>query len=190
MSVRNLHSIDCLDGFGRLDAGLFVEAAEKWKVVKPQAWYDCPAVHLPDDPDVERRLLDAPMTAGNADQEKPKPSDGDNAANDQTSPENGLEGDDEDEPNPPPLVKPSGTTITAEGITSSFEVTQEMLDNANLETLEHITVRVWIDHQRRGDVEIKIDSPNKITSVLARTRRYDEDNTGFPGWKFMSLKHW
>ena len=43
-----------------------------------------------------------------------------------------------------------------------------MVEDSNLERLEHVTVRVWIDHQRRGDVEVEIKSPNGITSVLAR----------------------
>ncbi|OCF31165.1 kexin [Kwoniella heveanensis BCC8398] len=124
-------------GYGKLDAGLFVEAAEQWKLVKPQAWFDSPAVYLP-------------TTEG----------------------------------------PPTGSYITEEGVTSTFEVTQDMLTEANLERLEHITVRVWIDHQRRGDVECEITSPNGVTSVLARQRRFDEANSGFPGWKFMSLKHW
>lgn len=88
------------------------------------------------------------------------------------------------------MVKPSGTTITEGGIESTFEVTQEMLDDSNFETLEHVTVRVWIEHQRRGDVEVELTSPNGIVSVLARVRRFDEDAVGFLGWKFMSMKHW
>nr|XP_019050524.1 kexin [Kwoniella bestiolae CBS 10118]OCF29454.1 kexin [Kwoniella bestiolae CBS 10118] len=125
-------------GYGRIDAGLFVEAAEKWDLVKPQAWFDSPATT----------------------------------------------------PNPEPVVVPTGSFITEEGITSTFEVTSDMLKDSNLERLEHITVRVWIDHQRRGDVEAEITSPNGVISVLARPRRFDDADSGFPGWKFMSLKHW
>nr|XP_019011937.1 kexin [Kwoniella pini CBS 10737]OCF50718.1 kexin [Kwoniella pini CBS 10737] len=124
-------------GYGRLDAGLFVEAAEQWKLVKPQAWFDSPAIYLP--------TTDGPATTP---------------------------------------ANPS------HGITSTYEITKDMLKDANLEKLEHITVRVWIDHQRRGDVEAEIVSPNGVTSVLARPRRFDDANTGFAGWKFMSLKHW
>jgi kexin len=65
-----------------------------------------------------------------------------------------------------------------------------MISSSNMETLEHITVRVWITHTRRGDVEVELKSPKGIISVLARQRRFDEDNSGLWGWKFMSLKHW
>ena len=89
-----------------------------------------------------------------------------------------------------PVPTPKGTVITSDGVQSSYEVTQEMLDSSNFERLEHITVRVWIEHQRRGDVEVQLTSPGGIKSVLARQRRLDEDASGFQGWKFMSMKHW
>ncbi|KAH9479765.1 Protease KEX1 [Psilocybe cubensis] len=69
-------------------------------------------------------------------------------------------------------------------------ITQEMMKENNLETLEHVDVRVWIEHSRRGDVKVEIVSPNGITSVLAGTRAYDDADTGFPGWRFMTIKHW
>jgi kexin len=64
------------------------------------------------------------------------------------------------------------------------------LEAYNLEGLEHVTIRVWITHTRRGDVEVEITSPKGVTSVLAATRRQDSDPTGYPGWQFMTLKHW
>jgi len=64
------------------------------------------------------------------------------------------------------------------------------LKTHNFETLEHVTVRVWINHTRRGDVEVEVVSPNGIKSVLAAVRSFDSATTGFPGWQFMSVKHW
>ncbi|KAK4684623.1 kexin, partial [Tremellales sp. Uapishka_1] len=155
-------------GYGRLDGGLFVEAAEKWALVKPQAWFDSPAVYLPT-PTKSRRQDEG----GDAD-------DGDELPSPTASTPS--------EPDPTPTIQ--GTPITEDGISSTFVVTQAMLTDSNFEGLEHITVRVWIEHQRRGDVEVEIESPGGITSVLARQRRFDEADSGFPGWKFMSLKHW
>ncbi|ORX35284.1 peptidase S8/S53 domain-containing protein [Kockovaella imperatae] len=150
-------------GYGRLDAGRVVDLAQTWKLVKPQAWFDSPAIHLPSDASfMPRQIEDVP----------------------------GQQDDNGEGADPTPVIQRPGTTITSEGIKSSFEVTQQMLDDSNFETLEHVTVRVWIEHERRGDVEVEIMSPNGISSVLARRRRYDEDRNGFPGWKFMSLKHW
>ena len=73
---------------------------------------------------------------------------------------------------------------------STVEVAQDMLEESNFEVLEHVTVRVWIDHTKRGDVEISLLSPNGIRSMLAEKRSGDRDRDGFPGWRFMSVKHW
>lgn len=83
-----------------------------------------------------------------------------------------------------------GELLSAQGVESILSVTQEMAEDNNFETLEHITVRVWIQHQRRGDVEVEVTSPNGIKSVLAQKRDSDDASTGFPGWTFMSVKHW
>lgn len=83
-----------------------------------------------------------------------------------------------------------GEPIVPGGVTNSIEVTQSMLDENNFEKLEHITVKVWITHTRRGDVEVELVSPNGIRSILAATRYGDSAKTGFPGWTFMTVKHW
>ena len=46
------------------------------------------------------------------------------------------------------------------------------LDN-NLQTLENIDIRVWINHPRRGDVMVEPVSPNGIKSILVWTMRQD-----------------
>ncbi|KAJ1309491.1 hypothetical protein OPQ81_006266 [Rhizoctonia solani] len=83
-----------------------------------------------------------------------------------------------------------GRLIPEGGVTSEVEVTAQMLKDRNFEKLEHVTVKVWITHGRRGDVEVELVSPKGIKSVLAAQRKYDQDEKGFPGWRFMSLKHW
>ena len=83
-----------------------------------------------------------------------------------------------------------GLFIGPDGIQSTMTVASESLAQNNFETLEHVNVRVWISHTTRGDVEVEIVSPNGIRSVLAGPRKSDKDTTGYPGWKFMSIKHW
>jgi kexin len=83
-----------------------------------------------------------------------------------------------------------GELIPPGGALSTIKVTQEMLQDNNFESLEHITVKVWISHTRRGDVTVEVVSPNGIKSVLAWVRTYDKSNDGFPGWTFMTVKHW
>jgi kexin len=83
-----------------------------------------------------------------------------------------------------------GEPVTKAGVTSSVTVSKEMMSGANLESLEHITVRVWIEHSKRGDVEVEIVSPKGIKSILAAPRHSDSAKTGFPGWRFSTIKHW
>lgn len=83
-----------------------------------------------------------------------------------------------------------GQRIGEGGVESTMSITQEMLIQNNFESLEHINVKVWIQHSVRGEVEVEIISPNGITSVLAKKRNGDVDGTGYPGWTFMSVKHW
>ncbi|KAJ7735426.1 peptidase S8/S53 domain-containing protein [Mycena olivaceomarginata] len=83
-----------------------------------------------------------------------------------------------------------GEVIGLGGVSSKISVKWDQLQDANFEKLEHITVRVWIDHTRRGDVEVELTSPGGIRSVLAEKRKGDSATTGFPGWRFMTIKHW
>ncbi|GLB34763.1 putative kex protein [Lyophyllum shimeji] len=129
-------------GYGVLDAYKFVTAAQKWTLVKPQAWFESPTIQ--------------------------------------------LEGGKMDEGH----RYSGGTHIGPDGVTSKLTITKDMLKENNFETLEHVNVQVWIEHSRRGDVEVEIISPNGIKSVLGKKRSGDDSKNGFPGWVFMSIKHW
>lgn len=83
-----------------------------------------------------------------------------------------------------------GELIVPGGVKSSTTITKEMLKDNNFERLEHITIKVWITHTRRGDVEVELISPAGVKSVLATKRKGDDHDTGFVGWTFMTLKHW
>ncbi|KAF9265674.1 hypothetical protein L218DRAFT_957302 [Marasmius fiardii PR-910] len=83
-----------------------------------------------------------------------------------------------------------GGYITMDGVTSTITITEDDLLRYNLEKLEHLNIKVWIGHARRGEVEVEVVSPNGIKSLLAGARRGDIASTGFPGWTFMSVKHW
>lgn len=83
-----------------------------------------------------------------------------------------------------------GVRIGPSGVENQIAITKEMLQEHNLEEIEHVNVRVWISHTKRGDVEVELISPNGINSKLAGRRRVDHSKNGFPGWRFMSIKHW
>lgn len=86
--------------------------------------------------------------------------------------------------------KEGAMPLSADGISSTIAVSGQDLVKANLETLEHVTVTVDIPHTRRGNIEVELQSPNGIKSILARTRRFDEAREGLNNWQFMSVKHW
>ena len=87
-------------------------------------------------------------------------------------------------------VMTGGQPIVEGGVRSKTTITKEMLEENNLEKLEHVTVKVWISHTRRGDVEVQLISPAGVKSVLGSRRPGDTADTGYPGWTFMTLKHW
>lgn len=116
--------------------------AQKWEIVKPQAWMHLPAVQL----------------SGGTMNTK--------------------------------LEMSGGEPIGPGGVSSQITVTENTLKEHNFETLEHVTVRVWIEHSKRGDVSVELVSPNGVKSMLAAPRQGDTADTGFPGWRFMSVKHW
>ncbi|KAF2013391.1 KEX1 protease precursor [Aaosphaeria arxii CBS 175.79] len=118
-------------GYGKLDAYAIVEAAKTWELVKPQAWFYSPWMHV----------------------KKPIP-----------------QGD--------------------QGLASVFEVTEEMLKKANFERVEHITLTMNIQHQRRGDLSVDLISPDGYVSHLSTARRDDEAAIGYEDWTFMSVAHW
>ncbi|EOA89007.1 pheromone processing endoprotease [Exserohilum turcicum] len=118
-------------GYGKLDAYAIVELAKTWELVKPQAWFYSPWMHV-------RKAI--------------------------------PEGD--------------------QGLASTFEVTKEMLKEANLERVEHITLTMNIEHDRRGDLSVELRSPSGMVSHLSTARRDDEAPYGYIDWTFMSVAHW
>ncbi|KAK6583404.1 hypothetical protein PZA11_004480 [Diplocarpon coronariae] len=77
-----------------------------------------------------------------------------------------------------------------QGLAVSFEVTSQMLQDANLERLEHVTVTMNVNHTRRGDLSVDLISPDKVTSHLSVTRHLDTAAEGYVDWTFMSVVHW
>lgn len=83
-----------------------------------------------------------------------------------------------------------GTKLSKQGVSRTVKITEDMVKAHNFDKIEHVQVKVWIQHSRRGDVEVSLASPNKKVSQLGKMRKEDSASTGFHGWTFMSLKHW
>ncbi|KAK2768582.1 pheromone processing endoprotease [Arachnomyces sp. PD_36] len=76
------------------------------------------------------------------------------------------------------------------GLTSSFEITEDILKNNNFETLEHVTVTMNVNHTRRGDLSVELKSPAGVVSRLSTARPHDDEKAGYVDWTFMSVAHW
>jgi kexin len=77
-----------------------------------------------------------------------------------------------------------------EGVVELISVTAEDLKKKSFGRLEHVTVAIYIDHQRRGDISIYLTSPSGFESRLIESRSGDHDDTGFDGWTMLSVAHW
>ena len=81
---------------------------------------------------------------------------------------------------------PQGET----GISVSFDVTPDLLEEANFARVEHVTVTMNVNHTRRGDISVDLVSPDKVVSHLSVTRKPDDVQAGYVNWTFMSVVHW
>lgn len=77
-----------------------------------------------------------------------------------------------------------------QGLASHFTVTEDMLKQANLERIEHVTVTMNVEHTRRGDLSVELHSPSGMVSHIATHRRDDAARAGYVDWTFMSVAHW
>ncbi|KAI6784614.1 Protease-like protein [Emericellopsis cladophorae] len=77
-----------------------------------------------------------------------------------------------------------------EGLSVHFDVTTDMLKEANLERVEHVTVTMNVEHTRRGDISVDLISPEGVVSHIATDRMSDEEKAGYDDWTFMSVAHW
>ncbi|KAL4913363.1 peptidase S8/S53 domain-containing protein [Aspergillus aurantiobrunneus] len=76
------------------------------------------------------------------------------------------------------------------GLASSWEVSEKMMKDANIERLEHVTLTMNVNHTRRGDLSVELRSPDGITSHLSTARKNDDAGVGYVDWTFMTVAHW
>jgi hypothetical protein len=71
--------------------------------------------------------------------------------------------------------------------TSSFLIN---MTNTNITFIENAILRIALTHPRRGDVVIRLISPEGTVSVLAERRNDPNPNYPSEGWSFSSLHFW
>lgn len=89
-----------------------------------------------------------------------------------------------------PVVEVHKGIPEGKGLKTTIQITKEDLQRANLERVEHVTVNMNAEHQRRGDMAVDLISPNGIVSNIATARSLDDSRDGYVNWDFMSVKHW
>ena len=77
-----------------------------------------------------------------------------------------------------------------QGLSSSYEITSDMVKKANIARLEHVTVTMNVNHTRRGDLSVELRSPEGIVSHLSTARKSDNAKVGYIDWTFMTVAHW
>ncbi|KAJ2972616.1 hypothetical protein NUW58_g9150 [Xylaria curta] len=77
-----------------------------------------------------------------------------------------------------------------QGLSVNFKVTKKMLEEANLERLEHVTVTMNVEHTQRGDLSVDLISPDNVISHISAVRKLDKSDQGYNDWTFMSVAHW
>lgn len=77
-----------------------------------------------------------------------------------------------------------------QGLANTVEITEDDLQKANLERLEHVTVNMNVEHGRRGDISVELHSPAGIVSFLSVARKHDKSTDGYVDWTFMTVAHW
>ena len=83
-----------------------------------------------------------------------------------------------------------GVVLSKEAVTAEIRVSRDMMQARDFDTIEHVQVKVWVDHSKRGDIEVAIESPKNIVSILGARRWKDDSPDGLMGWTFSTLKHW
>ncbi|GEQ68157.1 hypothetical protein JCM33374_g1824 [Metschnikowia sp. JCM 33374] len=78
----------------------------------------------------------------------------------------------------------------AASVKSVISISKDSMQAMNLERIEHVNVKVNIDSQVRGKLDVKLTSPFGVVSRLAKQRDLDSARGGLVNWTFMSVAHW
>ncbi|TRY83368.1 hypothetical protein DNTS_016643 [Danionella cerebrum] len=72
----------------------------------------------------------------------------------------------------------------------SWNVSEADLRVSGLRTLEHVLVTLSIDHPRRGTLEIILQCPSGMSSLIGARRMLDTDSSGLNDWTFSTVRCW
>ncbi|XP_027900895.1 proprotein convertase subtilisin/kexin type 7 [Xiphophorus couchianus] len=72
----------------------------------------------------------------------------------------------------------------------TWNVSAADLKPSGMQTLEHVAVTVTITHPCRGNMEIVLECPSGMSSVIGARRPIDRDPSGYQDWTFSTVRCW
>ncbi|OMH83239.1 Protease KEX1 [Zancudomyces culisetae] len=75
-------------------------------------------------------------------------------------------------------------------LVSKIKFTKEQVMSGDIGSVEHVTVKCNMQHNYRGSVQLILEGPNGVRSLIAPSRKMDSSRDGLKNWSFTSVKHW
>eukprot|EP00835_Amoeboradix_gromovi_P004343 NODE_332_length_10744_cov_0.374072.p4 type:complete len:379 gc:universal NODE_332_length_10744_cov_0.374072:9383-10519(+) len=88
-----------------------------------------------------------------------------------------------------PVISVNRDIRDGETVESKYIVDPSSLASSYFGDLEHVTVKLSINHSHRGDLEITLVSPNNYISYLAKARKSDYHSQPLVDWTMSSVVH-
>ncbi|PWA20532.1 hypothetical protein CCH79_00003564 [Gambusia affinis] len=89
------------------------------------------------------------------------------------------------------VIKEDVSVSTHSGVLiRTWNVSAADLKPSGMQTLEHVAVTVTITHPCRGNVEIVLECPSGMSSVIGARRSIDRDPSGYQDWTFSTVRCW
>nr|XP_015193269.1 PREDICTED: proprotein convertase subtilisin/kexin type 7 [Lepisosteus oculatus] len=90
----------------------------------------------------------------------------------------------------PELKEEAEILAFPEKLVLTWNVTAADLRQSGMLTLEHVAVTLTMTHPRRGNVEILLNCPSGMTSLIGARRIMDTEPTGYADWTFSTVRCW
>lgn len=89
-----------------------------------------------------------------------------------------------------PVLRVNEVITTSTNLTQTWNVSESDLQRSGMQTLEHVSVTLSIQHPRRGNLQILLLCPSGISSLIGARRALDVDSAGLTDWTFSTVRCW
>ncbi|XP_056329345.1 proprotein convertase subtilisin/kexin type 7 [Danio aesculapii] len=80
--------------------------------------------------------------------------------------------------------------VSPSNLTHTWNVSASELQRSGMQTLEHVSVTLSIQHPRRGSLQILLLCPSGVSSLIGARRTMDVDSAGLMDWTFSTVRCW